>query len=125
MIAPVVGQLFPDDTAIKLGTGYSQFRCWTFKMDGLCKVNGRHIEILAIVSNQPGQGMFREFVRALKPVYDSITFWADMNPILSNALHRYGFVRVDSVDSDGSRIRGWQWVHPSHEITSQLRQPAC
>lgn len=106
---PVVGLLLPDDNAIALGTGYSKFRTSYFKMDGLCKVDGRKIEFLVVATDDPGQGHFRKFVDQLKLHYHEIYIWLDWNPELGPILQRYAFTRVTSKDSDGSVIKGWVW----------------
>lgn len=111
-ISPVVGRMTPDPLGIELGTGYFNFSNAPLKIDGLCKpiphvIAG--IEFLAVVSLEPGRGHFTEFVRQLKVHYRVIRFWLDMNPALSHVMQKEGFVRVASIDSDGSKIRGWEF----------------
>lgn len=115
-IHPVVGRLMPDDTAIRLGTGYFQFDIRA--MAGLCRVNHLSIEILAVYSKQPGEGNFRQFVDDLRRNYNRIVFWVIWSPVLRVALKRYGFTPVEARDSDGARIEGMQIYAPMRSLIS-------
>lgn len=119
-INPVVGLLEPDPISIRLGTGYSQFENKPLGIAGLCKI-GRGIEILAVHSAREGDGNFRQFVSDLKKYYVRIVFWLDMNPVLGKALQRYGFHRVEMLDSDSCKIRGWEWT----QCTQPEKKPPC
>lgn len=107
---PVVGRLEQDETANVLGTGYMQFDNKPLHMMGLCKPIPGGISILAVATDCPGRGHFREFVRQLQFYFARVEFLVDLNPVVSQALFRYGFVRICKIDSDGSRIRGWEWI---------------
>lgn len=109
-IMPIVGRLQEDENAKALGTGYMQFENEPLHMAGLCKPTPTGISFLAVVSEEAGRGYFREFIQQLKAHYRSIEFLVDLNPVVSSALFRYGFVRIQKMDSDGSKIRGWLWT---------------
>jgi hypothetical protein len=89
----------PDEIAEFLGTGFDRFET-SSGLHGLAKVTGDTLEVLAVMSPNPGTGQFREFIRATKEIYRTVTVLEDWNPIVTAALQRYGFQRIEG---------GWKW----------------
>lgn len=81
--------LQPDAISEALGTGFSRF-VWRDCVHGLCKEDGG-LQILVIASLQEGRGNVREFFNEAKRDYATIRVWHVNNPILEQALIRWGF----------------------------------
>lgn len=103
-MTPVLGQLIADPVSDILGTGFNRFASAS-GIDGLAKVEGTRLDILALVSNNPATGQFREFIRQCKESYTTIVIWEVMNLTLEAALKRYGFKA--GVDSEILPV--WIW----------------
>lgn len=90
-----------------LGTGF-----WRFKsdggIDGLAKINGHTLELLAVVARDKNKGHFKSFIFRAKGMFESVCVWHDGNPIIGKALAKYGFSRVVE-ERDGEKIPGWRW----------------
>lgn len=108
----VLGSTGPDPTAVLLGTGYVRFSSQT-GIDGLAKLVGHTLEILAVHARKQGTGQFRNFITQAKEEYLTIKLWHVWNPFLEAALDRYGFrlvkERVVFVDASSEVIEGWRW----------------
>ncbi len=88
-----------------LGTGYKRFES-SVGINGLAKLGDDRIDILAVVADSPGKGQFRRFVSAAKRMWKTVVVWEDWNPVVTDALQRYGFSRISEVDGDGKRNTG-------------------
>ena len=96
--------------SLLLGTRMKRF--WsTTGLEGLARENVDRIDILAIISKDPGQGKFRKFVQELKKCYKTICVWHDFNPIMTDCLKRYGFQEAVEVDGmlKNETLKGWRW----------------
>lgn len=80
----------PDPVGAALGTGFSRFRTPT-GLHGLAAVAPGRLYILAVVSDAPGKGHFRDFITTAKAHFDEIGVWSIWSPELAAALVRYGF----------------------------------
>lgn len=49
------------------------------------------MQFLAIESTHPGNGLFRDFIAAVKKEFDRIDIWFVTTSILTECLPRYGF----------------------------------
>lgn len=109
----VLGQTRPDRIAQILGTGYERFNSLT-GVDGLAKVNGDRLDVLAVHTPEPFQnrGCCREFVRQAKEQYCTVCIWHVDNQTLAGALKRYGFTPETEIQSDGEIVPGWRWDKP-------------
>lgn len=107
MNAPVLGVLRQQQPERRL-TNFMEFDAG--KVQGLARVNGRHLEILAVLSKQAGCGNFRKFVEDCKGHYASVRFWALMNPELEKALTRYGFYGGFDTDEFGEIVDVMDWT---------------
>jgi hypothetical protein len=105
---PVVGSLYPDENSVRLGTGFYGFRSSWLKIDGLCKVKGRTIEILAVNSGEMGRGNFRVFVEQLQAHYDCVAFLIVRSQVLKTKLPSYGFSHLKKV-TGGESVDVWIW----------------
>lgn len=98
----------PDPLGVLLGTGYWRFTT-PFGSDGLAKWEGDRLDVLAIGSRRDGEGMFRTFIEQSKKHFRIVFVWHDMNPIVTEAMKRWGFVRCLEIASDGEKMHGWKW----------------
>lgn len=105
----VVGVLASDPVGLMLGTGYHRFKA-ACGIDGLAKVDGKRLDLLAVVTDTPGKGQFREFIRLAKAAYDTVRVWQISNPTLNEALKRYGFTRTWTLGPDGEVVTGRVWT---------------
>jgi hypothetical protein len=96
----------PDPIGQMLGTGYKRFES-SVGINGLAKVTGLRIDILAVVATRQRTGQFRRFIAAVKNTYDVIAVWEDWNPVIGAALQRYGFHRAAMTGIDGETGKGW------------------
>lgn len=95
-----------------LGDDYQQFFA-PCGCKGLAKEKDGRLDILAVDALQPGSGQFREFIRLAKLHYRTVCVWLDMNPIIGQALARYGFTPETEIQADGEIITGWRWDKPT------------
>lgn len=92
-----------------LGTGYRQFIS-NFGVDGLAKESGDRLDILAVYSHQIGKGNFRRFIAACQSEYRIIGVWAIGNPIIEQALGRYGFTpEIEIASTSTEKMEGMRW----------------
>ena len=103
-----------DDVALILGTGYDRFGAPS-GIDGLARVRGDHLELLAVFARQPGRGQLREFIRQAKGVFQVIHVWEIWNADLGATLLRYGFTPDEQVESCGEHVRGLRWERGNAE----------
>lgn len=106
-----LGKLEPDPVGQILRTQMMRFQS-PLQIDGLCRVKGKSVELLAVLSPDDGKGHFRNFIQALKTEADSIRVMHINNPQLKAALHRYGFSDYEDVESIQGEIEfvtGMEW----------------
>lgn len=96
----------PDPIGDMLGTRYKRFES-SVGINGLAKVTGKRIDILAVVATRQRTGQFRRFIAAAKNAFDVVAVWEDWNHVVGDALHRYGFTRTWRHEDDGTRSAGW------------------
>lgn len=101
---PVVGGLAP--FAVSTGTEFCSFQTPT--VHGLARVEGKRIDLLAVVAVVTGRGDFGRFVDDLKRSYETIAVWEIWNADLNSMLHRRGFKPVRE-DVDGDLVTGVRW----------------
>lgn len=105
---PLLGTAEPDPIGAILGIGY-----WRFQspngIGGLAKWTDDRLDLLAIHAFVEGRGEFRQFVADAKSHFKTICVWEDWNPIIGQALERYGFMRETEIQGDGEIIKGWRW----------------
>lgn len=102
----------PDPVGVILRTGYYRFET-AIGIKGLARLthddSSTELDILAVVAEQKGKGQFRNFIAAAKERFDSISVWEDDNPIVGQALARYGFLPVRRTEK-GETNTGWRWT---------------
>lgn len=106
-----LGTITPDPVGQALKTGMDRFSS-PWGVDGLCRVVGVRVDILAIASQTPGKGQLRSFITALKGQFKHIRVMHIDNPILVPILARYGFVPfqdVESIEGETEFITGMEW----------------
>ncbi len=99
-------KLIPDPISDMLGTGYKRFES-SVGINGLAKVSGKRLDILAVIARTPGKGQFRRFIAAAKNAYETVAVWEDWNPVIGEALQRYGFRKTSMIGDDGKASAGW------------------
>ena len=106
----VLGQTESHWASAMLGTGYEQFHSPT-GINGLAKVNGDRVDILALDARDPGTGQFRIFMDQCKREFETIYIWEVWNPTLRHVLARYGFLPVTEKDLDTEEeLKGYRYV---------------
>lgn len=108
---PVLGSVQPDPIGSILGTGFQCFRS-PLGPEGLAKWTPSRLEILAVHSSLPGRGQFRDFIAAAQRHWPTICIWEVWNPILQDALPRYGFTPETDLQPNGETVSGWRWDKP-------------
>lgn len=93
----------PDGVGVLLGTGFNRFTT-AGGIDGLGKITGKRLDLLAIVALDPGTGQFRRFIAEAKTHFDTIAILHDWNPLMPEILKRYGFRPIVCEQHDG-----WIW----------------
>jgi len=92
-----------------LGTGYARFEGIN-GVSGLFKAHRPHrLDLLAIVSEDPGKGNFRDFISQTKMEFNTICVWFIENESLYEALLRYGFTPEIEVGAMGDALDGLRW----------------
>lgn len=102
--------LQPDPTSELLGTGYQWF-VWRDCVHGLCKEDGG-LQILAIASLHERQGNVRAFFDEAKQDYSTIRVWHVYNPIMEDALIRWGFRKWSErmcFQGEWETCEGYRW----------------
>jgi hypothetical protein len=98
----------PDPASEALGTDFDRFET-TLGIVGLCRIRGDQIDLLAILSKDPGKGNFRTFIERLKKLHGVIGVWEIMEPGMNDTLKRYGFKPTRRFEKNGEIITGWRW----------------
>jgi hypothetical protein len=84
-------------------TGHYPFKCGN--IEGMAKEENDSLEILAIISNKPGQGELRQFIEDANQKYNRVTFLELWSDVLEQALIRYGFKK-------DSPLPNYTWSRP-------------
>jgi hypothetical protein len=104
----LITSLEPDPISAMLGTGYFRFT-GLFGISGLANPRPPRLDLLAVVSDQPGEGHFRDFVELAKLEYSTVCVWLVDNATLHAALMRYGFTPEVEIAFDGKPLKGLRW----------------
>lgn len=103
---PVIGELRPYRS--ELETGFERFE-WSGGVEGLAKVEGNQLHLLAVYSETPGTGEFRRFMIECMAAYSFIRVWSVWSDRLRTILQRHGFVEGKDVDQFGDWHDVWDW----------------
>lgn len=76
---------------------------------GLAKVHGARLDLLAVFNPTGTSGVFRAFIDQAKLEFSTICVWEIFNPILHDALLRYGFTSEIEIAFDGVPLHGLRW----------------
>lgn len=109
---PVFKTFEPDPIGEILRTGFWRFTSHA-GIDGLARETGNLLEILAVATDNPGNGQFRQFIADCKRHYRVVTIWKIWNPFLEAVLWRYEFNPVSAREADGEIISGMTWFNPA------------
>lgn len=106
----VLGHTTEDPISVALETGYRRFYS-PFGVEGLARVQGPKLEILAIAATLPHQGLFRAFITKAKEEFQIICIWEVWNEFLPAVLVRYGFHPITQLDPVTCEITsGFKWT---------------
>ncbi|MDE2107411.1 MAG: hypothetical protein KGL39_60000 [Patescibacteria group bacterium] len=108
----------PDPIGVLLGTGYNRFET-ADGMNGLAKITGDRLDVLAVVASKAGAGQFRRFIASAKLTFKIVAVWEDWNPIIGDALKRYGFHPATCTEADGEVNHGWKWESQNDQAHSR------
>lgn len=108
----------PDPIGVMLGAGYNRFAT-ADGMDGLAKITGDRLDVLAVVASKAGAGQFRRFIASAKLAFKIVAVWEDWNPIVGAALKRYGFHPATCKEADGEVNHGWQWESQNDPVEAR------
>lgn len=101
-----------DPIGIALGSHYQHFRS-PHGCHGLAWLNDKGVlEILALDADEPGTGQCRAFIAACKEAYRRVTVLHVDNPLLRDALKRWGFRPYSRRNPDGEKLTGWTYAQP-------------
>lgn len=95
----------------ELCTGFKEFQQGS--IEGLWLVDGRHIDILAVLSTSPGRGEFSKFLQSLMDRSDRIRFLHVENDHLRSMLRRRGFIECEWFHID-ELVSGMRWKRGDH-----------
>jgi hypothetical protein len=108
---PFLGKLSPDPIGVALGTNYQRFTT-DYGLHGLVKISGNRLEILAVHSDYPERGYFREFIKAAKQNFKTICIWHVNSIALDYCLPRYGFrpwSEKQLCQGEWETLTGYRW----------------
>jgi inorganic pyrophosphatase len=105
---PFFTSLTPDPMGVILRTEYQRFNRGA--IDGLCKLDGDRLDLLAFIAEPSGKGYFRQFIVDAKERFSIIAIWQIWNPWLTAVLERYGFIQASHTESDGDELTGYIWT---------------
>jgi hypothetical protein len=109
--SPILGNTSPDPVGKILGTGYDRFER-PDGVNGLAKAQGRRLDILALYSEFENRGYVTRFIEEAKQNYGLIYVWHVDNPILKEALARWGFKPCHEAVSCNGKVEwcdGMMW----------------
>lgn len=106
--APILGKLGPE----YMGGPFRAFD--TGLVRGLAVRDGRHLQFLVLLAHHPNHGETGTLLVECQRVYDQITVWEVLNPILERLLYKRGFVRslrpTDAKDTPDHVV--FEWLRP-------------
>ncbi len=103
----VLGVTKPHWSGQILGTRFECFESTT-GLDGLAKIKGSRLDLLAVVSKR--DGAFRNFIARAKTEFTTVCIWEVWNNELPAVLKRYGFQEVAQIDEDTfENLTCWRW----------------
>lgn len=109
MSYPVIGELRANAISEFLRSPYKEFGP-AGGIRGLASVDDDNtLNLVAILSDDPGQGNFRDFMKECKTHYPAIRVWAVLNEDLPAVLTRYGFTKGHDMGYDGKMEEVWDW----------------
>lgn len=108
----VLGVTAPDPAGLILETRFLRFVSPT-GIEGLARATGDRLDVLAVVNPTGLRGRFRAFIDAAKLEYRTVCVWAIENPIVDQALRRYGFTPDVEIDQFGVTQKLLRWDRPS------------
>ncbi len=82
----LLGKTTPDLAGQILKTGYDRFQSPT-GIDGLCRVTGKRLDLLAVFAAQEGKGQFRNFIAKSKKEFETIRIYEIWNPTLKRVFN--------------------------------------
>lgn len=97
-----------DKWSILFGTGYKNYSS-PHGIDGLARVQGETLDILAVFARHRGRGEFRRFMQQAKQLFPVIEVWEVWNKDLAAILKHYGFRAVRRTEPWGERLDGFRW----------------
>lgn len=104
---PLITRLTDHWSSLAVGTEFKQFHT-ELGVSGLCIVEDKKLEILAIHSAIEGHGNMREFFRLAKLEYDEIYVWEIWHQWLKDKLSEYGFYPTLK-DIAETTVHGMKW----------------
>lgn len=107
----ILGAVHPNLIGQLLSTGYDEFHSPT-GVNGLFKLDGATLHLLAVIATTPGVGQFRDFIQGCKAQFHTIYIWEIMNPVLNTILKKYDFWPC-AIIQDGEHLNGWKWEAPA------------
>jgi hypothetical protein len=111
-VHPVVGLLTPDPLGVELGTHLMRFSNKSLQVDGLCKVAGRRIDLVAICSRDCNKGNVSKFFDQLMAAYRAIYVWEIWSPVIKQMLFRRGFMAIR--EQQDVIVEGMMWLSRSY-----------
>jgi len=107
----VLGIISPDPVGVVLETGFERFVSPT-GIEGLARAIGGRLDVLAVINPTPIRGCFGKFIAAAQIEYRTICVFAIDNPIVDQALRRYGFTDDVEIDRFGDTQELLRWDKP-------------
>ena len=107
----VLGKTIPDPVGVMLDTRFERFVSPT-GIEGLARATGDRLDVLAVRNPTDERGRFRAFIDAAKLEYKTICVLAIANPIVHEALLRYGFTPDVEIDQFGDTQELLRWDKP-------------
>lgn len=107
----VLGVTSPDPVGVMLNTRMERFVSPT-GIEGLARAIGDRLDVLAVINPTPIRGCFGKFIAAAKIEYQTICVFAIGNPIVDQALRRYGFTPDVEIDEFGDTQELLRWDKP-------------
>lgn len=104
-IVPVLGELVHYGSFYEFDNG---------KVQGLARVIGKRLDILAVATKKESQGHLTEFLKQCMDEYTTIGIWLVWNRRLHDILLKKGFrdVTEEVLKGDGT-VTGMRWDAPS------------
>lgn len=108
----VLGKTWADPIGVTLETRMQRFKSG-IGLEGLARVDGNRLNVLAVYNPTDRRGLFRAFITEAKLEFKTICVWAIENPAVHAALLRYGFTPDVEIDQFGDTQELLRWDRPS------------